>query len=337
MPAQLPTRKIGTTDVSSIGFGAMGIGGFSYSSTDAEKDNMKFLDEVYERGCRMWDTADCYGDSEKIIGQWFKRTGKRNEIFICTKVGYVFGDRVVNGEPEYLKSAVEKSLGRLGVDQIDLLYLHRADLQTPIEKSIEALAEFVKAGKVKYLGVSEASAAALRRAHSVHPISAYQVEYSPFALDVEDPKIGIMQTCKELNITLVAYSPLARGVLTGQYKSPKDFPEGDTRPFMPRFSEENFPNILQLVEDIDNVGKKHNATAAQVTLAWLMAQGENVIPIPGTRNVKRLDENLGAATVKLTPEEVATLRKAAEKADLPGVPRYPPGFNDHTFIDSPSL
>lgn len=172
---------------------------------------------------------------------------------------------------------------------------------------------FSRAGKVKYLGVSEASAAALRRAHSVHPISAYQVEYSPFALDVEDPKIGIMQACKELNIALVAYSPLARGVLTGQYvrffstsnlllhtfseflrylqcflvqKSPKDFPEGDTRPYMPRFSEENFPNILQLVEDINTVGKKHNATPAQVTLAWLMAQGENVIPIPGTRNVK---------------------------------------------------
>ncbi|THH00720.1 hypothetical protein EW026_g1867 [Hermanssonia centrifuga] len=315
----LPTRKIGNTDVTAIGFGAMGLGTISsYGPTTSMEERLALLDAVYESGCTNWDTADVYGECEDVLGTWFKRSGKRNEIFLATKFGFVFRETMgIDGSAEYVKAAFSKSLQRLGVDTIDLYYLHRPDPTVPIEITVGAMAEFVKAGKVKYLGLSECSAQTLRRAHAVHPISALQIEYSPFILDIEDEKVGLLKAARELGVAIVAYSPLGRGLLTGSIKSPGDFPEGDFRGIVPRFSKENFPNILKIVEGLKAIGDRHGATSGQVSLAWLLAQGD-VIPIPGTKKIKYLKENVGALKLKLTEKDVAEIRAIAEAADLPG-------------------
>jgi len=333
----LPTRKIGTTTVSAIGYGAMGIAA-AYGMPQADEERFKLLDAVYANGCTFWDTADIYHDSEDLIGNWFKRTGKRNDIFLATKFGSTFDpNRMVNGSPEYVKQSIEKSLRRLGVDYVDLYYLHRPDQTTPIEHTVGAMAELVKAGKVKYLGLSECSAATLRRAHAVHPIAALQVEYSPFTLDIEDDKIALLNTARELGIAIVAYAPLGRGLLTGQYKSPDDFEEKDFRRGVARYSKENFPNILQLADGLKRIGEKHNATAGQVSIAWLLAQGNDIIPIPGTKKVKYLEENLAAAKVQLSPADLKQVRSEAERADTSQGDRYPPMMAGLLFLDTPEL
>ncbi|KII91417.1 hypothetical protein PLICRDRAFT_173268 [Plicaturopsis crispa FD-325 SS-3] len=356
----LPTRKIGSADVSAIGYGAMGIAA-NYGSVEPDEQRLEFLDAVYAKGCTFWDTADAYADSEDLIGKWqvspssilrighsnidlplcrFKRSGKRSDIFLATKFGLRSSPtRLVNGDPEYVHKAIAKSLSRLGVDFVDLYYLHRADSTVPIEKTVGAMAELVKAGKVKYLGLSECSSKTLRRAHAVHPISAIQVEYSPFTLDIEDEKFALLKTARELGVTVVAYSPLGRGLLTGQYKSPDDFEEGDFRRRVPRYSKENFHSILELADGLKNIGAKHGATAGQVALAWLLAQGPDVIPIPGTRKIKYLDENLGAAQLKLTAQDIEEVRRIAEDADKvsQAYARYPPGLAETLFGDTPEL
>ncbi|KAK0234603.1 NADP-dependent oxidoreductase domain-containing protein [Armillaria nabsnona] len=287
----LTLRKIGGALINPIGFGAMGLSDF-YGA---------ILDAAYEKGCTHWDSADIYGDSELLIGKWFKRTGKRNEIFLTSKFGFTpNGGR---GDPEYVKQQFAKSLERFGVDYIDLYYQHRE-------------------GKVKYLGLSECTAKDIRRAHAVHPISAIQVEFSPLVLYIEDPKLAILQTARELGITVVAYSPLARGLITGQYTSPDDFEEGDFRKIVPKYSKENFPKILGLVDHLKAIASKHNATPGQVTLAWILAQGDDFVVIPGTKKIKYLDENLGAAKVQLSQEDIAAVRKLAEESDVSGT-RYP--------------
>ncbi|THH32289.1 hypothetical protein EUX98_g1903 [Antrodiella citrinella] len=333
---QLPTRNIGNNQVSAIGWGAMGLSAF-YTAPAPDEERFKLLDAVYEQGCTFWDSADVYGDSEDLIGAWFKRTGKRSEIFLATKFGLVMEhDRLVNGTPEYARESIAKSLKRLGVDQIDLYYLHRPDPLVPIEKTISAMAEAVKEG-IRYLGLSECSASTLRRAHAVHPITALQVEYSPFTLDIEDEQIALLKTAKELGITVVAYAPLGRGLLTGQYKGPEDFEDNDFRRHIARYSKENFPNILKLASGLKKVGEKHNATAGQVSIAWLLAQGDNIIPIPGTSRVKYLTENLGAIDVKLTVDDIVEVRKIAEEADTSHGDRYPPDFMEVHFADTPAL
>ncbi|KAI0074186.1 Aldo/keto reductase [Panus rudis PR-1116 ss-1] len=338
-PHKLTTRKIGDADVTAIGFGGMGLSAFYVKDQEmTDEERLKVLDAAYELGCTNWDTADVYGDNEELIGKWFKRTGKRDEIFLATKFGIVARpDKLVDGSPGYVKQACEKSLKRLGVDHIDLYYLHRPDPLVPIELTVRAMAELVQEGKVKYLGLSECSAATLRRAHAVHPIHAYQVEYSPFVLDIEDSKIGLLETCKELGIAVVAYSPLGRGLLTGRYKGPEDFDENDFRRNIPLFSKENFPNILKLVDDLKKIGERHNATAGQVTLAWLLAQGENVIPIPGTTKVRYLQENIGALNVKLSSEEIQAVRTLAEKAKVFEGDRAPDAFAAVNLGDTPPL
>ncbi|OSD02680.1 Aldo/keto reductase [Trametes coccinea BRFM310] len=333
----LPTRKIGTSDVSAIGYGAMGIAAF-YDKPMPDEERFKVLDAVYESGCTFWDTADIYLDSEELIGKWFKRTGKRNEIFLATKFGIVTDpDRAVNGTPEYAVQALDASLKRLGTDHVDLWYLHRADPKVPIELTVRAMAEQVKAGKVKYIGLSEVSEKTLRRAHAVHPISALQVEYSPFTLDIEDPKVGLLKAARELGIAIIAYSPLGRGLITGRYKGPEDFEEGDFRRQVPRYSKENFPNILKLANGLQKIGEKYNATAGQVALAWLLAQGEDVIPIPGTTKIPNLKENLDAIKVKLSPEDIQEVRRIANEADAAKGPRYPPRLYAVLFADTPLL
>ncbi|KIP07651.1 hypothetical protein PHLGIDRAFT_70777 [Phlebiopsis gigantea 11061_1 CR5-6] len=311
----LPTRKLGKDLVTSIGYGAMGISAL-YGPVDSMADRLKFLDELYARGCTNWDTANVYGDSEVLIGKWFQKTGRRNEIFLASKFG-ITGDviRPSNGEPEYVKACMEQSLKRLGVDYVDLYYLHRPDIKVPIEKTVGAMAELVKEGKTRYLGLSECSSSTIRRAHAVHPIAAVQMEYSLFTLDIE---ADILKTCRELGIAVVAYSPLGRGLLTGQYKSMDDFEPNDFRRTIPRYSNENFPKILELVNAVATIGKNHDATAGQVALAWLLAQGDDIVPIPGTKKLKYLDENLGAARVRLSSDEIAEIRLLVENMALIG-------------------
>ncbi|OBZ77664.1 Aldo-keto reductase yakc [NADP(+)] [Grifola frondosa] len=235
MPPTLPTRKIGNANVTAIGFGAMGISAY-YGRPMSDEEGLKLLDAVYESGCTNWDTSDVYNDNELLLGKWFKKTGKRNEIFLATKFSLAHGDpnRAVNGDPEYVPKALEKSLSRLGVEYVDLYYSHRVDQTVPIELTVGAMAKLVHAGKVKYIGLSECSSETLRRAHAVHPIAAVQVEYSPFTLDVEDEKIGLLKTARELGVTIVAYSPIGRGLITGKYKGPEDFAEDDFRRTVPR-------------------------------------------------------------------------------------------------------
>ncbi|KAF9260258.1 Aldo/keto reductase [Marasmius fiardii PR-910] len=329
----LPPRKIGTALVHPVGFGAMGIS-IWYGKVGTDEERFEVLDAALAAGCNHWDSANIYGDSEELIGKWFKRTGKRNEIFLATKFGATAtGGR---GDPEYVKEQCALSLNRLGVDQIDLYYAHRIDTTRPIEETVGAMAELVKEGKVKYLGLSECTAGDLRRAHAVHPISAVQIEYSPMVLDIESPELGLLKTAKELGVTVVAYSPLARGVITGRYKSPDDFAQDDMRRVLPKYQPGNFPKILELVNRIREVGAKHNATPGQATLAWILAQGEGFVVIPGTKSVKYLKENMGAAEIKLTPEEIALIRKYSEACEVPGE-RYPGAAMEHVLKDSPPL
>ncbi|KAK2459928.1 hypothetical protein APHAL10511_008057 [Amanita phalloides] len=336
MSSKLPTRKIGNTPVSSIGFGTMGLSSF-YGSIESDEQRFKVLDTAYEEGCTFWDTADIYGDSEDLLGKWFKRTGKRDEIFLATKFGFLGASGVITGKPEYVKVAFEKSRKRLGVETVDLYYLHRADVNVPIEHTVGAMAELVKEGKVKYLGLSEVSASTLRRAHAIHPIAAVQVEYSPFTLDIEDEKVGLLKACRELGVTVVAYAPLGRGLLTGQVRSPDDFEETDFRRMLPRYSKENFPNILKVADEIKGIGERHNATSGQVSLAWILAQGEDFIPIPGTKKIKYLKENIASAQVELTAEEVKEVREITNSVDTSSDLRYPPGLSQQLFTDTPSL
>ncbi|KAJ3573407.1 hypothetical protein NP233_g2449 [Leucocoprinus birnbaumii] len=320
MPS-MPTRKIGNDDVAELGLGLMGLSAF-YGQVESDEERFKFLDTAVEDGWTNWDSSDIYGDNEDLIGKWFKRTGNRDKIFLATKFGIVItaaGTRRIDGTPE----------------TIDLYYVHRADASTPIEKTVGAMAELVKEGKIRYLGLSEVSAATLRRAHAVHPIAAVQVEYSPFTLDIEDDKIALLKTCRELGVAVVAYSPLGRGLLTGQYRSPDDFEEGDFRKTVPRFSKENFPKVLQIADGIAEIAKKYNATAGQLALAWVLAQGKDIVPIPGTKKIKYLKENLAAIHIKLTPEDDREIRKLAQSAEIGE--RYPPQQLATLFTDTAAL
>ena len=224
----------------------------------------------------------------------------------------------VRGDAQYVFEACEKSLKRLGVASIDLYQAHRIDNNTPIEETIGALKQLVQAGKIKYIGLSECSSDTLRRAYAIHPIASVQIEYSPFSLDIERDEIGLLKTCRELGVAIVCYSPLGRGMFGGQIKSPDDLDEGDRRRMMPRFSKENFPKNLQLVDQITTLANKKGCTSGQLTLAWILAQGDDFIPIPGTSKIRNLEENIGAIEIKLTQEEIQEIREACEKADVAG-------------------
>ncbi|KAJ7690825.1 Aldo/keto reductase [Mycena rosella] len=330
------TRKIGASSFSAVGFGAMGLSAY-YGEAKSDEESFKIFDAAYAAGCTFWDTADAYADSEELIGRWFKRTGKRADIFLCTKFGFM-PDFSIDGSPKHVREAAEASLAKLGVETIDLYYLHRADVKTPIEHTVGAMAELVKEGKVKYIGLSEVSASTLRRAHAVHPIAAVEVEYSPFTLDIEDPKINLLNTARELGVKIVAYSPLGRGLLTGQFKSPDDFEEGDFRRMIARYSAANFPNILKLADGLKAIGAKYDgATGGQVALAWLLAQGDDVIPIPGTTKIKYLHENIGAGALKLSSDDVQAVRDVAAKADAAQGERYPASMLAQMFVETPEL
>ena len=338
-----PQRTIGTDKVSAQGLGCMGMS-FGYTSFGGYDDtaSAEVLTKAADMGITFWDTSDVYGPhtNEKLIGKWFKDTGRRNEIFLATKFGNVRlpdGTPAVKGDPAYVKKACHDSLERLGIDQIDLYYQHRVDDKVPIEETVKAMAELKEEGKVKYLGLSECSERTLRRAHAVHPIAAIQMEYSPFALEIESDQTNLLKAARELGVKIVAYSPLGRGFLTNSIKSRDDLDDKDTRKNHPRFSEEHFGENLKLVHTLSAIADKKGVSPGQLVIAWVMAQGEDFIPIPGTKRVKYLEDNAKAVDVKLTDAEVKEIRDEVEKVGGGQGARYPPAMMSKCFGDSPEL
>lgn len=305
---QMRTLGRNGPQVSALGLGCMGMSDFYGAHDDAE--SIATIHHALDRGVTLLDTADVYGPhtNEELVGRAIK--GRRGQAFVATKFGIVRDPaqpqaRGVNGRPEYVRASCEGSLKRLGVETIDLYYQHRVDPSVPIEETVGAMAELVQAGKVRYLGLSEASGQTLARACAVHPIAALQSEFSLWTRDPEEN--GMLQACRKLGVSLVAYSPLGRGFLTGAIRSPDDFEADDYRRHSPRFQGENFARNLALVDEVKKLAADKGCSPAQLALAWVLAQGEDVLAIPGTRRRSRLDENLGALDVRLSTTERAAI------------------------------
>jgi aryl-alcohol dehydrogenase-like predicted oxidoreductase len=305
-------RKLGTQglEVSAMGLGCMGMSEF-YGSTD-EDEAIRTIHRALELGVTFLDTADMYGPftNERLVGRAV--ADRRDGVEIATKFGNVRGEDGsrggIRGDAEYVHQACDASLERLGVDHIDLYYQHRVDKTVPIEETVGAMKELVEAGKVRYLGLSEASPETIRRAHAVHPITALQTEYSLWS---RDPEASILPTVRELGIGFVAYSPLGRGFLSGRFRSPSDFPEDDFRRHHPRFQGENFSRNIELVERVEEMASSKGVSAGQLALAWVLHRGDDIVPIPGTKRVRYLEENAAAAEVQLSPEDLSRLEEIA--------------------------
>jgi len=314
-------RKLGASgaEVSELGLGCMSIGiaDVYTSSIRNDDDAVKLVHRSLELGITFLDTADIYGDSEDKVGKAIH--GRRERVFLATKFGFVRGGgaagRPVNGSPEYVREACDSSLKRLGVDHIDLYQMHRVDDTVPIEETVGAMADLVRAGKVKYIGLSEPSVATVRRAHKVHPLTSIQNEYSLFT---RDPEGEMLSTLRELGIGLIAYSPLGRGFLAGRFENFDELSEKDWRRGHPRFQGENFAKNMTLVERIKEVAGQKGCTPAQLALAWLLSRHDDVVPIPGTSSIQRLDENAAAVNLKLSEADLARIEEASPKGAVLG-------------------
>ncbi|WP_183735766.1 aldo/keto reductase [Rhizobium sp. BK275] len=314
----MQTRRLGQgLEVGSIGLGCMGMS-WAYGATEADRgEAIATIHHALDRGVTLLDTADVYGPhtNEELVGEAIR--GRREQVVLATKFGIIRGleaipgTQTVNGRPDYAKASCEGSLRRLGVDHIDLYYLHRVDPNTPIEETVGAMKELVEAGKVRHIGLSEASPETIRRAHAVHPVTAVQSEYSLWS---RDPEGGVLQTLRELGIGLVAYSPLGRGFLSGAIRSVDDLAPDDYRRNSPRFMGDNFERNLELVGVVEEIARRKGVTPAQLALAWAMAQSEHIVPIPGTRRRSRLDENLGAAAIDLTAQDLEEIARTLPRA-----------------------
>jgi aryl-alcohol dehydrogenase-like predicted oxidoreductase len=320
---EIGKRKLGSQglEVSELGLGCMGMSEF-YGASD-EGESIAVIHRALDRGCTFLDTSDMYGPwtNEELVGRAIR--GRRGEVQLATKFGIMRGEdasfRGVNGRPEYVREAADGSLRRLKVDHIDLYYQHRVDPEVPIEETVGAMSRLVEEGKVRYLGLSEAGPETIRRAHAVHPISALQTEYSLWSRDPEDE---ILPAVRELGIGFVAYSPLGRGFLTGRFRTFEDLPENDFRRNNPRFQGENFQKNLDLVARIEEMAKEKGCTPSQLALAWVLARGEDIVPIPGTKRIKYLEENLAAGRVELSEADLARIDEIAPQGVAAGT-RYP--------------
>jgi aryl-alcohol dehydrogenase-like predicted oxidoreductase len=313
-------RRLGKSSlvVSALGLGCMGMSEF-YGNPN-EQESLATISHAIDRGITLLDTADVYGlgRNEELVGRAIQK--RRYEVIVATKFGIVrdpsnLNQRGVNGRPDYVRKSCEQSLRRLKILTIDLYYQHRVDTEVPIEETVGAMSRLIEEGKVRYLGLSEAGAPTIRRAHATHPIAALQSEYSLWSRDPED---GVLATCRELGIGLVPYSPLGRGFLTGQIKKFADLAPGDYRRNSPRFQGENFPKNLQLVQRIQQMAAEKSCTPAQLALAWVLAQGRDVVPIPGTTKPRNLDENLGALEVSVSPADLARIEELAPRGVAAG-------------------
>ena len=314
-------RMLGGLRVSAMGLGCMGMSEFYGEGDDAE--SLATIDRAVELGVTLLDTADIYGPytNEELVGRALQ--GKRDRVLLATKFGILRSEdpsfRGISGRPEYVRKACDASLKRLGVDHIDLYYQHRVDPEVPIEETVGAMGRLVEAGKVRFLGLSEAGPDTIRRAHAEHPITALQTEYSLWSREPEDE---IIPTTRELGIGFVPYSPLGRGFLTGRFRTIEDLPEDDFRRTSPRFQGENFARNLDLVARIEEIARGKGCTPAQLALAWVLAQGEDMVPIPGTKRRKYLEENAAALDVELTPDDLARIDEVAPRGVAAGE-RYP--------------
>ncbi|MFI7385704.1 aldo/keto reductase [Streptomyces sp. NPDC049813] len=320
----LPTRRLGALTVSAQGLGCMGMS-HAYGPSD-DQESIGTLHRALDLGVTLLDTSDFYGKghNEELIGRALAAPGRREQAVLATKFGFTneLGEPIhIRGDAAYVRQACEASLRRLGVDHIDLYYVHRVDREVPVEETVGALAELVQEGKVRHLGLSEAGPDTLRRASAVHPIAALQSEYSLWTRDVE---AQVLPVCRELGIGLVPFSPLGRGFLTGRYTSTRSFSEGDMRRGQPRFAEGNLERNLAIVARLEEIAGRKGVTAGQLALAWVQHQGDDVVPIPGTRRRKYLEENVAAATLELSAEDLAEIDAAAPAGTVAGA-RYDDG------------